>query len=321
MDPRPFISLCIPAYQRPHLLKRLLNSIERQTFRDFEIIITDDSPGTEVEEILKSFPQLPIDYSRNNPAAGTPGNWNRAMLKAKAPWLQVLHADDWLAGPGTLAIFAETCRKTSHSLIFCSSKEINVDGRELKELHPLPAKLKKLQEDPLYLVCDNMIGHPSVVLHKKDSLLQYNQSFKWVVDIDYYIRFLAKYPGFEFIDKPLINIGIDTEQVSASSYKNPFVEIPEYLQLISSLPEADRENNRYVFQALWTLIKKFRIRDWDFIREHGFQGTPIKAVDFIIARQKKIPRLVLKQTGWTHYLVNNCYRKWQSSRNKEKELS
>lgn len=39
----PLLSICIPAYERPALLKRLLDSIAKQVFKDFEVIITDDS--------------------------------------------------------------------------------------------------------------------------------------------------------------------------------------------------------------------------------------------------------------------------------------
>lgn len=306
----PFISICVPAYKRPGLMRRLLVSVLEQSYKDYELIVTDDSPDSSVEELVKTFSQLPLRYFKNEPAAGTPGNWNLAMQKATAPWIQVLHADDWYASPDALAKFAAVCSKSSSSFVFCASSEVDKEGRTIKDLRPSPAKLRLLQEDPLYLVYDNMIGHPSVVLHKRDSGLQYNNAYKWVVDIDLYIRFLEKHPSFEYISDPLINIGIDEEQVSATAYKNPVVEIPEYLQLISSLPEQDRLANRYVFQALWTLVKKFRIKDWSYIREQGYTGDQMEVVDFIIHYQKRIPRFVLKQTGWSAILVKKCYATW-----------
>ena len=49
----PFISICIPAFQRVDYL-RLLDSIEIQSFRDFETVISDDSPGHEVQELIRN---------------------------------------------------------------------------------------------------------------------------------------------------------------------------------------------------------------------------------------------------------------------------
>jgi glycosyltransferase involved in cell wall biosynthesis len=45
------ISICIPAYKRVNYLRRLLDSIAIQTFRDFEVIITDDSDDLSVKEL------------------------------------------------------------------------------------------------------------------------------------------------------------------------------------------------------------------------------------------------------------------------------
>lgn len=48
MNP-PFISICIPAYKNVKYVERLLASIKEQSFRDFEIVITDNSPDNCIE--------------------------------------------------------------------------------------------------------------------------------------------------------------------------------------------------------------------------------------------------------------------------------
>ena len=49
----PFVSICIPAYKRISYLKRLLESIIIQTYKDYEVIITDDSDNDSVKDLLK----------------------------------------------------------------------------------------------------------------------------------------------------------------------------------------------------------------------------------------------------------------------------
>lgn len=306
----PLLSICIPAFKRPEQMKRLLDSLSQQTFKDFEVIVADDTPGNEVIEVVSNFPGLPIQYYKNEPAAGMPGNWNGVMQKATAPWIQLMHADDWYVSPGSLAAFAEVCKRTSNSFIFCASREINKEGRISKTLQLNTSRLDSLKADPYHLVYDNVIGHPSVVLHKKDSNIQYNIAFRWVVDIDYYLRYLHQHPDFDYINEPLINIGIDEEQVSFSAYKNPDVEIPEYLQLISHLPEEIQRSNRYVFYSVWNLVKKFRIKNTAYIAAHGYAGKLPEAIQFIITYQQKFPRFVLKQTDWSAMFVKRCYKKW-----------
>ncbi|HEY4935407.1 MAG TPA: glycosyltransferase, partial [Puia sp.] len=60
MGEAPFISICIPAYQRSGYLRRLLDSIEIQTFHRFEVIITDDSPGSELQDLVENHPLHPM---------------------------------------------------------------------------------------------------------------------------------------------------------------------------------------------------------------------------------------------------------------------
>ena len=55
----PLISICIPAYNRTTYLKRLFESIVDQVFKDFEVIVSDDSPNDSVKDLCAvSFPNL-----------------------------------------------------------------------------------------------------------------------------------------------------------------------------------------------------------------------------------------------------------------------
>lgn len=306
----PLLSICIPAYKRPDCLFRLLNSLSNQTFKDFEIIITDDSSADDVIQVVESFNNLPIQYSRNVTALGSPANWNFAISKAKGEWIHLLHADDWYAETTSLQQFADVIMKEKSDFIFCASKEINQATNHIKDMMLTVEKKKLIDGNPINLVYDNVIGHPSTVIHKKDAGITYDTSFKWVVDIDFYIRYLQQHGRYIYIPEPLINIGMDTEQVSETSYKNPFVEIPEYLNLLNKFPENIAEENRYVFHCLWNLVRKFKIKEEEYIRQHGYTGKITAAIPAIIHYQKNIPRIVLKQTSWSAWLMNKYYTKY-----------
>lgn len=47
------VSICIPTYNRPTLLKELLDSILSQTYPNYEIIITDNSDTFETKELIE----------------------------------------------------------------------------------------------------------------------------------------------------------------------------------------------------------------------------------------------------------------------------
>jgi glycosyltransferase involved in cell wall biosynthesis len=52
---RPYFTVFIPTFNRARLLPRALESIERQTFRDFEVVVVDDGSTDGTESLVKSW--------------------------------------------------------------------------------------------------------------------------------------------------------------------------------------------------------------------------------------------------------------------------
>jgi glycosyltransferase involved in cell wall biosynthesis len=301
----PYISICIPAYKNVQYLQRLLQSISIQTFKDFEVIITDDSPNDDVEQLVEKYQNLKIEYHKNNPAHGMPCNWNYAISKAKGEWIKIMHDDDWFSSPDSLKKFSDATLNSSKSFIFSAYKDVHThSSKEVNEFFE-PSKKVLLDEDPLNLFSLNVIGHPSTVMHKKDTAIVYDPQFKWVVDIDFYIRYLQKYPGYEHIPEMLVNIGIDENQLSAQYYKNPKVEIPEYFKMLNK-HGIKITDHKYVFHAFWMIVRKFKIKNVVDIRAAGYSGPIPDAFLQIIKYQKNIPRIILKQTPFSNHFMKKC---------------
>jgi GT2 family glycosyltransferase len=72
------ISICIPAFKRTDFLKRLLDSIAVQTFRDYEVVLSDDSPGEEVRDFTRHYEGMSRRWVRlqtgTRPSAWLPAN-------------------------------------------------------------------------------------------------------------------------------------------------------------------------------------------------------------------------------------------------------
>ena len=52
---KPKVSICIPVYKQVECLHRALNSIRDQTFQDYEIIVTDDTPDDSIKNMMENF--------------------------------------------------------------------------------------------------------------------------------------------------------------------------------------------------------------------------------------------------------------------------
>ena len=95
----PAVSITMPTYKRPDMLRRAVASVQAQTFTNWELIISDDEdpPGptwTYLQELAASDSRVRI--ARNPGPHGQIGNNNFVMRMARAEWVKPLFDDDTL---------------------------------------------------------------------------------------------------------------------------------------------------------------------------------------------------------------------------------
>ena len=75
------VSVLMPLYS-PNIkqLKTAIDSLENQTFKDFELVIVDDTPDNqEIKSLLSSYNKLSINYQHNNIKLGLPISINYGL--------------------------------------------------------------------------------------------------------------------------------------------------------------------------------------------------------------------------------------------------
>jgi glycosyltransferase involved in cell wall biosynthesis len=307
---KPFISICIPTYKRADLLKKLLESIRVQTFTDFEILINDNSPDDTVKDLASEYNRLlPIAYQKNEPAISATENCNKVMGRANADWIKIMHDDDWFAANDALEQFANAAKSSGKDFIFCASNQVYLETGKVEQEWLTGERKQMLDDSILSLIYLNTIGHPSVIMHKKDTGLAYDPQFNWVLDIDFYLQYLGKHGGYHYIPQTLVNIGKGSTQESSKYYKNIKVEIPEYFTMLTKYESNLLLKNEYVFHLVWNMLMRFRIKSIDDIRETGYGGRLPDKIEAVIQYQKIIPRLILKQPAWSKIFMKRCYHK------------
>jgi glycosyltransferase involved in cell wall biosynthesis len=285
------ISICIPAYKRPENLRRLLTSIAEQTFRDFEIIITDDSPDDSVKEIVSQFSEQPIYYFKNEHSLGTPANWNRAISLAKGEWIKLMHDDDWFRSENSLQRFAEGT-STKKTFIFSGFVTVFESGKE--ETSHFPGLWKKMiVKKPLILLAENVIGTPSATLVHRSFAEPYDERMKWRVDIDYYIRLLNQSHTYELIEEPLVNVGMNEGQVTGYSINRPEVELPEGFLLLEK-HGVGALKHILVYDAWWRILRNTGIRTEEQLNKYTENHSWPAAITRMVSHQSKVPQKLLK---------------------------
>lgn len=118
----PKISIIVPTFKRPLLLKRAVKSILNQDFKDYEIIISDDNSNDETAEFAKELMQKDerIKYFLNTKyKQGPNGNKNNGLDYASGEFIAFLDDDDELL-PGALsALVQKTSEGYEHVMGNC----------------------------------------------------------------------------------------------------------------------------------------------------------------------------------------------------------
>ncbi len=128
----PLLSVIVPNYNYARFLPSRMESILKQTFTDYEIILLDDASTDNSQEVLKSYENNKhvshVIFNKIN--TGSPfKQWMKGILLAKGKYIWVAEADD-LAEPDFLATCVNEMQTHPNSAIcFSGSVEIDEDGK------------------------------------------------------------------------------------------------------------------------------------------------------------------------------------------------
>jgi glycosyltransferase involved in cell wall biosynthesis len=99
----PTISVVLPTRNRASTLSRAVDSVLRQTFTAFEVIVVDDASEDETREVITGYKDRRLRSIFLDHRGGAPAARNAGIAAARASWIAFQDSDDeWL--PEKLAI-------------------------------------------------------------------------------------------------------------------------------------------------------------------------------------------------------------------------
>ena len=90
------ISVIIPTYNRAKVLKRCLNSLREQTFKNFDVFVCDDGSTDETRSVVEDFnDHLNINWLYCENFGGPAKPRNMGIYASTSKYIAFLDADDW----------------------------------------------------------------------------------------------------------------------------------------------------------------------------------------------------------------------------------
>src|SRR5690349_8083201 len=91
----PNVSVLVPTYNYARFLDKAIQSVLRQTYKNFELIIVDDNSTDDTDQVVQKYlADERVSYHKNSSNLGLPGNWNKCLSLAKGTYIKFLMADD-----------------------------------------------------------------------------------------------------------------------------------------------------------------------------------------------------------------------------------
>lgn len=272
------VSICIPAYRHIFFLKRAIESIYIQKYKDYEVIITDDSGDDKIKDFLNSLnPTYPnIRYYQNKASLGSPRNWNEGLKHAKGEYIKIVHHDDWFTTEDSLGEFV---RMMEHNpdcdFAFSATRNIHADLTE--NIHvPESEFLHNLRANPEIVYLGNRIGAPSATIYRNKKGLFFDPELKWLVDVEFYIRVLSENNNYVYNNKPLISVSQSADTVTASVINDKHVNIFEYFYVFDKITKLPKLTFRNTYGKLSlkliAVCREFNVSSIKEIRDCGFSG-------------------------------------------------
>lgn len=122
MEAAVYLSFLVPCFNYGQYLSECINSIQNQTFQNWELIILDDASTDNTPEIAKALASEDsrIQYHRHPNNIGHLANYNVGIALAKGELIWLISADDCLTSPTIAKQFTDQFLKNKAlGLAFC----------------------------------------------------------------------------------------------------------------------------------------------------------------------------------------------------------
>ncbi len=189
----PLLSVCIPAFRAEKYLEATLKSVAGQTFKDWEIIVTEDGSRDDTEKIVLNFAATvtqSVTYNRHTTNRGLPATRNTGITTARGTWIAFLDSDDLWRPEHLQALLAAT-REQPCDLVF-SGTEWFEDGSDKITGSSVPTA-KDLLDLPVALYTGTLSVLPSSVILRRECFKRFgpvSTEFPHVNDTEYWLRML-----------------------------------------------------------------------------------------------------------------------------------
>lgn len=213
----PKVSVCIPAFNRRGLFRATLWSVLQQTFRDFEVVVSDNASHEDLEADVASLRDSRVRYVRQKENIGGAANFVFLQTQARGEYVLFLCSDDLLL-PDCLAkaVAALDAHSEEGGVVYMSA---HYSDKGFEFLSTLP---RRDHAGPVEYRADASVRKcaftsPSLCLYRTSAFLRlggWDPTLLAVIDWEMYSRVIRLGGGILFLHDVLAIMRLHDDRMS-----------------------------------------------------------------------------------------------------------
>lgn len=207
MDPK--VSVCVDSFNYGRFLPEAIESVLKQSFADYELLIADDCSTDNSAEIAQRYAQedsrIRLDIAPSN--RGMVKNRNACLRLARGEYVKWLHADDFLCSRDALAQMATALDTNPAVSLVASARRIVNEHSKAIETWSCFTQQRPIAGTTVINRClfeqRNLIGGPSAVMFRRALADRgFDEDFFVMADLEMWFHLLEQ-GCFIYIPEPL----------------------------------------------------------------------------------------------------------------------
>ncbi len=201
---QPLVTVIIPTYNRESTIKRAIDSVLGQSYKNLEVIVVDDGSSDNTIQIVNSYQDKRLRLICLSENCGANIARNKGIACANGEYIAFQDSDDeWFKDK--LKIQLNCMTKSNKKVCYCPYILIE---NNIKTIVPNCSDSKELCEEKIIdtLRKRNVIPTPALILHKEviETVGMFDETIRRLQDYEYAIRICQKYE-IAYVSKPLLN--------------------------------------------------------------------------------------------------------------------
>ena len=178
----PLITIVTICYNASSVIRPTLDSLNRQTFRDFEHLVIDGASKDNTVELVRN--TCPDSIIKSEPDKGLYDAMNKGLRAARGKYILFLNAGDSFHAPDTLQRYADATPDGA-DIIYGDTNIVNFERQFIKPRHlSVPGRLTFRSFANGMLVC-----HQAFMV-RRDLAPEYDIQYRFSADYEWTLRCL-----------------------------------------------------------------------------------------------------------------------------------